>query len=99
MRNVLAAAFLLLSAPAILAAQQSPNGEAVYQQHCAACHEGSLPRMPSREALRAVTPEHIETALSSFTMRRQGAALTLAERRAGDREVACHFAEKFAAAS
>ena len=38
--------------------------------------------MPTREALKSVTPEHIETALSSFTMRRQGAALTLAERRA-----------------
>ena len=38
---------------------------------------GQLPRMPSREALKTLTPEHIETALSSFTMRRQGSALTL----------------------
>ena len=60
----------------------APSGEAVYKQHCAACHEGSIPRMPTREALRGMTPEHVETSLSSFTMRRQGAALSPAERRA-----------------
>ena len=38
--------------------------------------------MPSRDALKTLTPEHVETALSSFSMRRQGAALTPAERRA-----------------
>ena len=38
--------------------------------------------MPTREALRGMTPEHVETALSSFTMRRQAAALSPAERRA-----------------
>ena len=83
MRNVAAIAFLLLGTPAFLAAQQpAVNGEAVYRQHCAACHDGSLPRMPSRDALRTLTPEHVETALSSFTMRRQGASLSLPERRA-----------------
>ena len=46
------------------------------------CHEGSLPRLPNREALRAMAPEAIDTALSSFSMRRQGAALSSAERRA-----------------
>ena len=61
---------------------QAPSGEVVYKQHCAACHEGSIPRMPTREALRGMTPEHVETSLSSFTMRRQGAALSAAERRA-----------------
>jgi polyvinyl alcohol dehydrogenase (cytochrome) len=81
MRNTLAMVALLLIAPAVGQAQ-SPNGEAVYTQHCASCHEGTLPRMPTREALRAYTPEAVETALSSFTMRRQGAALSGAERRA-----------------
>ena len=61
---------------------QAPSGEAVYKQNCAACHEGTLPRMPTRAALREMTPEHVETALSSFSMRRQGASLTSAERRA-----------------
>jgi polyvinyl alcohol dehydrogenase (cytochrome) len=67
-------------APSALA--QTPSGEAVYKQHCAGCHEGSLPRMPTRDALRRLTPEHVETALSSFSMRRQAAALSPAERRA-----------------
>jgi polyvinyl alcohol dehydrogenase (cytochrome) len=83
MRIVVAAIVSILFLPAVAAAQPAaPNGEAVYTQHCAACHEGSLPRMPSREALRMLTPEHIDTALSSFSMRRQGAALSPAERRA-----------------
>src|SRR5262249_33147496 len=60
----------------------APAGEAVYRQHCAGCHNGTMPRMPNRDALKTLTPEHVETALSSFSMRRQGAALTLAERRA-----------------
>jgi polyvinyl alcohol dehydrogenase (cytochrome) len=76
-------ALLLLAATALVAAQgRAPDGETVYRQHCAGCHEAALPRMPTREALRSVTPEHIETALASFTMRRQGAALAPAERRA-----------------
>ena len=66
----------------VFAQASAPSGEAVYKQHCAACHEGSIPRMPTREALRGMTPEHVETSLSSFTMRRQGAALSAAERRA-----------------
>ena len=70
-------------APALASAQQAGTlGERVYNRHCAACHNGQMPRMPSREALRALSPEHVETALSSFTMRRQGAALSAAERRA-----------------
>ncbi|HUK37048.1 MAG TPA: cytochrome c, partial [Vicinamibacterales bacterium] len=79
MRLALAAALLAAALPA---AAQNPNGEAIYRQHCAGCHNGSMPRMPSRDALRTLTPEHVETALSSFNMRRQGASLTLAERRA-----------------
>jgi len=79
MRLTFAVALLAVALPA---AAQTPNGEQVYRQHCAGCHEGKMPRMPSRDALRTLTPEHVETALSSFTMRRQGAALNLAERRA-----------------
>jgi len=79
MRLALAVTVLAVALPATA---QTPNGEAVYRQHCAGCHNGSMPRMPGREALKTLTPEHVETALSSFSMRRQGASLTLAERRA-----------------
>jgi polyvinyl alcohol dehydrogenase (cytochrome) len=71
-----------LLAVALPAAAQNPDGETVYRQHCAGCHNGSMPRMPTRDALKTLTPEHVETALSSFSMRRQGASLSLAERRA-----------------
>ena len=33
---------------------QAPSGEAVYKQNCAACHEGTLPRMPTRADVGAV---------------------------------------------
>jgi polyvinyl alcohol dehydrogenase (cytochrome) len=84
MRRLLIGCFGLL-VPAVAAAQTAStaaNGEDVYRQHCAGCHNGTMPRMPNRDALKTLTPEHVETALSSFTMRRQGAALTRAERRA-----------------
>jgi polyvinyl alcohol dehydrogenase (cytochrome) len=71
-----------LSHAAVVSAQEQRSGEQVYKSRCAACHERALPRMPNREALREFAPEDIETALSSFTMRRFGAALSLAERRA-----------------
>ena len=52
MRMVVASVVVILFVPAIAAAQPPiPNGEAVYTQHCAGCHEGTMPRMPSREAL------------------------------------------------
>jgi polyvinyl alcohol dehydrogenase (cytochrome) len=41
-----------------------------------------MPRMPNRQGLAAMSPEHIESELASFSMRRQGAALSPAERRA-----------------
>jgi polyvinyl alcohol dehydrogenase (cytochrome) len=77
--GVIAAVVSLAAVPALA---QAPSGEVVYKQNCAACHEGSLARMPTRAALRELTPEHVETALSSFSMRRQGANLSPAERRA-----------------
>lgn len=81
-RTVVLGILVGLSLPAASAAQQPPSGEAVYQQHCAGCHEGAIPRAPNREALGAMQPEAIDTALSSFSMRRQGATLSSAERRA-----------------
>jgi polyvinyl alcohol dehydrogenase (cytochrome) len=82
MRRVLFLVVLVASVPSLAGGQASPSGEAVYKQHCASCHEGSVPRAPNREALRAMAPEAIDTALSSFSMRRQGATLSSAERRA-----------------
>jgi polyvinyl alcohol dehydrogenase (cytochrome) len=83
MRSPLALAVFISALPSVASAQHVPaDGEVIYKQYCAACHDGSLPGMPSREALRGFSPEAVDTALSSFSMRRQGAALTPAERRA-----------------
>ena len=80
---IVSAAFVVLLLPGLALAQQpAPSGAAVYKQTCAGCHEGSIPRMPSRQALGAMSPEHIESELASFSMRRQGASLSPAERRA-----------------
>jgi polyvinyl alcohol dehydrogenase (cytochrome) len=82
-RVVLSGLLLALLCPAAARAQQAASsGAAVYKQRCAACHDGSMPRMPSRDALGAMSPEHVESELASFSMRRQGAALSPAERRA-----------------
>ena len=90
MRRVVVAVILVLGGSAPTAAGQvappkldaKAEGERVYKQRCARCHEGTMPRMPSRDALRQYTPEAIDTSLSSFAMRRQGSALSAAERRA-----------------
>jgi len=53
MRSIVAVLCSLLATPAIAAGQgQTPSGEAVYKQHCASCHEGTMPRMPSRATLK-----------------------------------------------
>jgi polyvinyl alcohol dehydrogenase (cytochrome) len=83
MRRIVVAVILGLAvSPVGAAAQVASRGEQVYKQHCARCHQGVMPRMPSRDALRKYTPEAIDTSLSSFAMRRQASALSAAERRA-----------------
>jgi polyvinyl alcohol dehydrogenase (cytochrome) len=82
MRNLIVAFVVLLAWSPGAVAQGVTEGERLYRQHCARCHDGSMPRLPSRETLRQWTPEAIDNSLSSFAMRRQGAALRPAERRA-----------------
>lgn len=80
--SAVVAGLAFVGSPLDAAAQAAPEGQRVYTQYCAACHEGAMPRMPTRDALRRYTPEAIDTSLSSFAMRRQGSALSPAERRA-----------------
>ena len=61
---------------------QSPNGSAVFTDHCATCHAGTDQRVPTVAALRQRTPEAILDALVTGAMRQQGAELSDAERRA-----------------
>jgi polyvinyl alcohol dehydrogenase (cytochrome) len=61
---------------------QQLNGESVYLEHCAGCHDTPIPPAPTRAELAAFAPETIENALSTFAMRIIGEGMTHAERRA-----------------
>ncbi len=61
----------------------APDPAAIYQKHCAACHDFSQQsRAPDRDSLKRLTPEAVLSALTSGSMVPQGAALSDAERRA-----------------
>lgn len=63
-------------------AQTPPNGQAIFDNNCAACHTGADPRLPALDALKQRTPEAIVEALTTGAMIQQGGALSVAERRA-----------------
>jgi polyvinyl alcohol dehydrogenase (cytochrome) len=66
-----------------LALAQAPNGAALFDTHCAACHAATTDaRVPTVAALRQRTPESIVDALVSGVMRQQGAELSDGERHA-----------------
>ncbi|HVH71377.1 MAG TPA: c-type cytochrome, partial [Candidatus Dormibacteraeota bacterium] len=55
------------------------EGEALYKQRCAACHEGAVAKAPNRAALEQTSPENIRFALLSGSMAVQGLGLTTAQ--------------------
>ena len=61
-------------------ARDAPDGAAVYQKNCAACHDSG--RAPSREGLKQLSPERILLTLESGTMMIIGSRRTASERRA-----------------
>jgi polyvinyl alcohol dehydrogenase (cytochrome) len=73
-----------LSLVCVLAAHAAPpDGEALYKERCAACHDGKAqPRMPSRQELTARTPEAVFLAMSSGAMTSQATGLSREEERA-----------------
>ena len=58
---------------------QNPQ-EAVFDQHCAVCHDNPATRAPARNSLRAMSPEFIVSALTDGIMTAQGSALTAPQR-------------------
>ena len=82
MRLPFALPLVLVLGPSALA--QTPDGAAVYERACAACHTNPAPdsRAQPRDALGRFAPETILTALTSGNMFRQGSALSDGERRA-----------------
>src|SRR5262245_59213222 len=58
------------------------NGEKVYEQRCAACHSGNVPRAPQLNVLKQKDPEDILDALLTGVMKFLGMGMPDAERRA-----------------
>src|SRR5256884_7242989 len=73
-----ALALLLLCAGPLFA----EDGATLYMRICAACHDTGFERAPSREVLRAMSPERVLAALESGVMISVTAARTAVERRA-----------------
>lgn len=77
---VFAAAVALAPGDAAAAAAGAPPSE-LYQKHCAACHEGGVPRAPHSVKFQMIGPRAILASMESGVMKTQGDALSAAERR------------------
>ena len=80
MRNLTYTALLALigwSMPATAA----PSPAALYQKHCAACHEGGVPRAPHSVKFQMIGTRAILASMEAGVMQAQGAALSANERR------------------
>jgi polyvinyl alcohol dehydrogenase (cytochrome) len=58
------------------------DGAALYKKSCAICHDANIERVPNREALRAMSPEHVLDTMESGAMISMSSRLSAAERRA-----------------
>ena len=58
------------------------DGSAIYKKRCAACHDNGVGRAPLPDALKRMSPESVENALTSGMMTIQGIGMTVAEFRA-----------------
>ena len=73
------ASFVVALGPLTAAADDGPT---LYKQLCASCHDAGTERAPNRDALRAMTPERVLTAMESGPMLSMAAGRTGVERRA-----------------
>jgi polyvinyl alcohol dehydrogenase (cytochrome) len=81
MRVKIATSLLAASAWSAPASAQAPNAEALFAQHCAACHLNPIEDdIPTRAAMGTLAPNAIVESLTEGTMRLQGQALSPAER-------------------
>jgi len=61
---------------------QTPSGEAVFKQRCAACHEQNNPRIPTRQSLEKLPATRILRTLNYGAMIQVAYTMSLAERAA-----------------
>lgn len=71
---------LLIAAPALAANGSTPEGPALYRQHCAQCHDHGVGRAPPRSTLEMLSQQQILRTLESGVMRDMGARRTPQER-------------------
>jgi polyvinyl alcohol dehydrogenase (cytochrome) len=67
---------------AMAQAPAAPNGQALYEARCKACHEPALDRAPGREQLGYKTQAEIVTALTDGPMQPMAAGLSVADKQA-----------------
>ena len=81
MRTTLITSLTIASLSSFAAQGQAPNAEALFTQHCAACHLNPTDeKAPTRAAMAALAPNAVVETLTEGTMRLQGQALSPAER-------------------
>ena len=73
--------FASAAVPADVPTKTPPDGMALYQEHCAACHDGQVPRAPHMITFSTMGAETVLNAMNNGVMRAQAAALTPAERK------------------
>ena len=81
MRTKLITSFAIASLSSFGSQGQAPNAEALFTQHCAACHLNPTDeKAPTRAAMAALAPNAVVETLTDGTMRIQGQALSPGER-------------------
>ncbi|MGD0299560.1 MAG: PQQ-binding-like beta-propeller repeat protein, partial [Bryobacteraceae bacterium] len=81
MEFIAASRVSILALAACCAALAADDGGAVYQKHCAQCHDKGVGRAPQLLTLSLSTPERVLAALTNGKMAEEGKALTEAESR------------------
>jgi len=78
---VLFGVLLLFVSTAAAQDQSATNndGESLYRQHCATCHDSGLSRAPNRTAMAHMSPENIRLALTTGAMSKPAAGLSPAQ--------------------
>lgn len=79
--ELIAASRVSIVVLAACCAALAEDGSAVYQKHCAQCHDKGVGRAPQLLALSVLTPEQVLASLTTGKMAEQGKAITEAESR------------------
>jgi polyvinyl alcohol dehydrogenase (cytochrome) len=82
MIRTLSVLVLALDAGVPAAFAQVPSGEGTYKTHCAACHDSSSPRVPTRAALQQMPAARILRALEGGAMMNVALTMSREERQA-----------------